>query len=279
MEHGALLFRGFNVTTPPAFEQFAQTLCAELYDENGEHPHVSVSGKVYTPVFYPPTLKLLWHNENSFNRRWPMRIWFCCAKPAAQGGETPVADSRKVFELLDPAIRERFLEKQIMYVRNYGDGLGLNWQDVFGTTNKAEVEASCRDSGMTCEWKDGDRLRTRCVRPAAGKHPKTGEMVWFNQAQHWHVSCLDPDTGQALKNLFGEADLPRSCYYGDGSPIEDSTMQAILDVYQKLEVSFPWEAGDVLMLDNMLTAHARNPFGGERKILVTMGEMTGYEEL
>jgi len=279
LEHGAILFRGFNVTTPPAFEQFAQTLCAELYDENGEHPHVSVSGKVYTPVFYPPTLKLLWHNENSFNRRWPMRIWFCCAQPAAQGGETPVADSRKVFELLDPALRERFLEKQIMYVRNYGDGLGLNWQDVFGTTSKAEVEAACQTSGMTCEWKDGDRLRTRCVRPAAGKHPKTGEMVWFNQAQHWHVSCLDPDTGQALKNLFQEADLPRSCYYGDGSPIEDATMQAILDVYQKLEVSFPWEAGDILMLDNMLTAHARNPFSGERKILVTMGEMTGYEEL
>jgi alpha-ketoglutarate-dependent taurine dioxygenase len=132
---------------------------------------------------------------------------------------------------------------------------------------------------MDFEWKDNNSLRTSCMRPAAIRHPATGEMSWFNQAQHWHVSCLDPATRQSMLALFSERDLPRNCYYGDGSPIEDAVMMEILDVYRSLEVSFPWAQGDILMLDNLLAAHARNQFAGERKLLVVMGDMLSYAEV
>jgi alpha-ketoglutarate-dependent taurine dioxygenase len=278
-KHGALLFRGFRVDPLAHFEQFAGRLCKELFVENGEHPRGVVSGKVYTPVFYPPDQHLLWHNENSFNHRWPTKIMFACVTPAAEGGETPIADSRLVFEQIDPAARERFLEKGVMYVRNYDGALGLDWRTVFQTDDRAEVEEACRRSGMEFEWKTNDRLRTRCVRPAAVRHPATGEMSWFNQAQHWHVSCLDPATRESLSALFREEDLPRHCYYGDGSPIEDSAMAGILDVYRRVEVSFPWQRGDIFVLDNLLAAHARNRFVGERKLLVAMGDMLTYDDV
>lgn len=283
LKHGAILFRGFNVSIAPAFERFGLTICRELFNENGEHPRKTVSGNVYTPVFYPADRKLLWHNENSFNHRWPMKILFGCRQPAQQGGETPIVDSRKVFELIDPKIRERFIEKKVMYLRNYGDGLGLNWETVFQTKNRSEVEAACRQAAIDFEWKAGDayglRLRTRSVRPAVVKHPQTGEMSWFNQAQHWHPACLDAETRKYLLSSFSEEDLPRNCYYGDGTPIEDSVMAEISEVYQQLEVSFPWQQGDVLVLDNVLTAHGRNPFVGERQLLVAMGELTSFEDI
>lgn len=279
LKHGAILFRGFGIDSPPVFEEFAQVICANLFSENGEHPRQSISGNVYTPVFYPPDQKLLWHNENSFNYSWPMKILFCCVAPPPRGGETPIVDSRKVFELVDPKIREKFINKGIMYVRNYGSGPGLDWRTVFQTSKKSEVEAHCRSSYMDFEWKKNDVLTTRSVRLAVAKHMKTGEMVWFNQAQHWHLSCLDAATRESLQSLYREEDLPRNCYYGDGSPIEDSVMQSILEVYQQLEVCFPWEKGDVLMLDNMLTAHARNPYVEPRKLLVTMGEMISTSEV
>lgn len=278
LAHGALLFRNFKLSLIPDFERFAMSLCPVLFNDNGEHPRQNVSGNVYTPVFYPSEKKILWHNENSFNHQWPLKIWFACVQPAAEGGETPIVDSRKVYELLDPVIRETFAAKQIMYVRNYGKGPGLEWQTVFNTTDKAEVERRCRTSRMDFEWTTNDGLRTSAVRPAVIAHPQTGEMSWFNQAQHWHLSCLDQATRKSLTSVFAERDLPRNCYYGDGSPIEDAVMNEILALYQQLEVSFSWRRNDIMLLDNVLTAHARNSFAGKRKLLVAMGEMLTFAE-
>lgn len=275
LKHGALLFRGFELGEVKRFERFALTLCSELFSENGEHPRQSLSTSVYTPVFYPAEQFLLWHNENSFNLRWPRKILFGCVEPAATGGETPVVDSRKVYDLIEPRLRERFESKGVMYVRNYGRGLGLDWTTVFRTTDRKEVETQCEREGFECEWK-GDGLRTRCVRPAVVRHPETGEAVWFTQAQHWHISCLDSATRSAIQSLFTEPDWPRHCYYGDGSAIAGAEMESILGVYAQLEQSFPWERGDVLVLDNLLMAHARKPFTGKRQLLVTMGEMGSF---
>ena len=279
IEHGAVLFRGFSGGSVAAFDTFTRSICSELFVENGEHPRENVKGNVYTPVYFPPERKLLWHNENTFNYRWPQKIWFCCVKPAESGGETPIVDSRKVYERMNPAIRSRFERNGITYVRNYGEGPGRSWQDVFRTTDRRVVEEQCRKNFIDFEWKDGDRLRTRSTRPAVVEHPTTGEPSWFNQAQHWHLACLDPTTRDSLQSIFAEEDLPRTCYYGDGSRIADEDMQAICDLYRELEVSFPWQAGDVLMVDNILTAHGRNPFSGERKLLVSMGELRSYADI
>jgi alpha-ketoglutarate-dependent taurine dioxygenase len=279
LKHGAVLFRGFGIDSVAAFERFALSICSELFKENAEHTPVNNNGNVQTPVFYSPAKKLLWHNENSFNHEWPLKIMFCCVQPAQQGGETPLVDSRKVFEQINPAIRQRFLDKQVMYMRNYSEGLGLTWQTVFRTHDRAEVEAYCRARGIDFEWKDGDQLRTRQIRPAAIAHPQTGEMSWFNQAQHWHVSCLDEEIRSSLTALYREEDLPRNCYYGDGSPIEDAAMAHILEVYQELEVSFPWQQGDVIVVDNVFAAHGRNAFVGPRKLLVSLAEMSSYAAL
>ena len=82
-----------------------------------------------------------------------------------------------------------------------------------------------------------------------------------------------------MQSLFAEEDLPRNCYYGDGSPIADSAMQHILGVYDDLEVSFRWQQGDILLIDNVLTAHCRNPFVGDRRILVALGEMKTFDDV
>jgi amino acid adenylation domain-containing protein len=276
--HGALLFRGFGIDTPETFERFAGAVADELFNENGEHPRDSVSGNVYTPVFYPPDRQLLWHNENSFNRSWPLKILFCCVHPAETGGETPLVDSRAVYRRIRPEVRDRFAERGVMYVRNYGEGIGLDWKTVFGTEDRSVVEEHCRRGRLGFEWKEGDRLRTTAVRPAVIDHPATAEPCWFTQAQHWHVSCLDPETRASITAVFEEHDYPRNCYYGDGAPIADEDMQHVLDVYRELEVAFPWHRGDVVLVDNVLTAHGRNPFSGQRKILVALGEMTWFDE-
>jgi hypothetical protein len=72
--------------------------------------------------------------------------------------------------------------------------------------------------------------------------------------------------------LFGEENLAYNTYYGDGTPIDDSIIAEIREAYRQETILFPWQHGDLLMLDNMLVAHGRSPFVGPRKILVAMGD-------
>ena len=277
--HGALLFRGFGIRRVVDFERVASSLCEDLYADYGDLPPEEGGEKVYRSTPYPPDKVILFHNESSHLDRWPSRQWFCCLKAALKGGETPIVDCRKVYRALSRETRERFAAKGLMYVRNFTDGLDVNWRDFFHTTDKAQVEEACRRAGMRFEWKSGDGLRTRKVCPAVIQHPRTGEMVFFNQVQLHHISCLDPATRESLLSMFGRDDLPRNVYYGDGSPIDDATMKEVGEALWSNAVAFPWQEGDILMVDNMLVAHARNPYEGDRRIAVAMGAMVGANDL
>jgi alpha-ketoglutarate-dependent taurine dioxygenase len=268
---GALLLRGFSPLAMEDFQEIVRRTSGELLTYTFRStPRREVSGRIYTSTEYPAHQWIPMHNEMSYTRSWPLRIGFFCAQPAANGGATPLADSRRVYQRLDSALRERFEALGVLYVRNYGGGLDVAWQEVFQTDDRAEVERYCRDSGIELEWRDGDRLRTRQVCQAAIRHPETGEAVWFNQAHLFHVSSLEPAVRHALLSQLDPADLPRNTYYGDGSPIEDATLDQIRDAFREEMVSFPWQRGDVLLLDNVLIAHGRAPFEGPRQVLVAM---------
>jgi alpha-ketoglutarate-dependent taurine dioxygenase len=276
---GAILFRGFDVESPLRFQALAQAICDRVLDDNSELPRSQISGKIYAVSYAPPGQAILWHNENTFCASWPLKLWFYCRQPAPEGGETPIVDNRQVLAALDPAIREAFERLGIMYCRNYGRGLDFTWQTAFQTEDRQEVERLCGAAGIDFEWRDGDALRTRAVRRGVARHPKTGEPVWFNQACLWHHSCAPAQLRSAIGTFFRLDELPRHCCFGDGSPIPDAVMAAVCTAYREAEVVFPWQRGDVLMIDNMLTAHARRPFSGPREILAALGEPVGEEGL
>jgi alpha-ketoglutarate-dependent taurine dioxygenase len=273
LEHGGILFRGFDVESLERFDEFTRTFSSEQLEYIDQHtPRTRLAGKIYTSTEYPAEHYVPFHSENSKNHAWPMKIWFHCVQPAVQGGETPIADNHQVFELLDPHIRAEFMRKNVMYVRNFGEGLGLPWQTVFQTSERSEVEAYCREVGVEFQWKDENRLRTRHVCQAVATHPRTGKTVWFNQAHLFHVSSLEPAARESLLSLFTEDELPSNAYYGDGTPIEDYVIQEIREAFNRAAVSFPWQERDILMLDNMAVAHGRAPYVGTRRIVVAMAE-------
>ncbi|MEH2065254.1 MAG: TauD/TfdA family dioxygenase [Nostoc sp.] len=274
LKHGGILFRNFHLLDLVEFEKFIQTVSGELSEYvDRSSPRSAIQGKIYTSTDYPADQSIFLHSENSYAASWPLKIFFHCVTPAQQGGETPIADTRRLLEQINPKISDRFIEKGVMYVRNFGDGFGLPWQTVFQTTNPVEVEEFCRSNNIEFEWKQGNRLRTRTHRQAVAIHPKTNETVWFNHATFFHVTTLDAKIRTALLAEFSEEDLPHNTYYGDGSPIELGVLNAIRTIYQQETVIFPWQTGDILMLDNMLTAHGRQPFIGTRKVAVGMSEV------
>ena len=272
-KYGAILFRDFNVGAAGEFEQAIAAISGESLEyRERSSPRSNVQGNIYTSTDYPAEQSIFPHNEHSYALTLPLKLYFCCLLPAERGGETPIADTRKIYARLDPSIRRRFAEKKWMYVRNFGDGFGLNWQTVFQTDDRAAVEDYCRRARIECEWKEGNRLRTRQVRPAEARHPYTGETVWFNHATFFHVSTLAAPIRDGLLAEFKPEDLPNNTYYGDGSEIEPEVLDELRAAYLEESVAFEWKRGDVVVIDNMLTSHARRPFAGARKIVFGMAE-------
>jgi hypothetical protein len=187
---------------------------------------------------------------------------------------------RRIYRAIPEEVRRPFEEKGYMYVRNFGDGFGLSWQEAFQTDDPAQVEAYCAANRIDAEWKDGGRLRTRQVRRAVAKHPRSGETAWFNHATFFHRTTLDPSVRAAFEAAFhAEDDFPNNTLYGDGTPIAPETMELLRGIYRDNTVRFPWQPGDVLMLDNLLTAHARDPFRGPRKVLTAMADPFRWDDV
>lgn len=279
-QHGGILFRGFNLQGPEDLEAFIRSVSGESLEyRERSSPRTAVKGNIYTSTDYPASQPIFLHNENSYQKEWPRKIFFFCKQPSAEGGATPIVDCRQVLARIAPEVRDRFAERKWMYVRNFGDGFGLSWQTVFQTADKAQIERHCREKGIEVEWKEGDRLRTRAVRSALVRHPKTGEPVWFNHATFFHVSTLEPDVRDALQAEFADGELPSNTYYGDGTPIEPEVMDHLRAAYRSATVSFPWQKSDLLMLDNMLVAHGRAPYAGAREILVGMADPVSQDQV
>jgi alpha-ketoglutarate-dependent taurine dioxygenase len=273
LHHGAILFRNFGIRSASEFEKFIMTVSEQPlpYLERSS-PRTRISGNIYSSTEYPAEHEIFLHCENSYQGTWPLKIFFYCELPAEHGGETPIGDTRRILERIDPEVRNKFAGKGVRYVRNFGSGLGLSWQEVFQTQDRQVVEQYCANKGIECTWGDANRLQIKQVREAIRVHPLTGESVWFNHAVFFHASTLGLIIEKALSDSFSEEELPNNTYYGDGSTIEPEVLDHLRVIYREETVSFHWRQGDILMLDNMLTAHGRSPYRGARRILAGMTE-------
>jgi alpha-ketoglutarate-dependent taurine dioxygenase len=271
LRSGAVLLRGFRVRSALDVRNFAESFGAPLLSyEFGSTPRRKIATHLYSSTEYPAHQSIPLHNEQSYTRSWPRRLWFYCQTPAAEGGETPLADSRKVLARIPAAVRSELVARGLLYVRHYGHELDLSWQQVFGTDDRDQVGEYCAEHGIEHEWLTPDLLRTAQRCQVTISHPQTGEEVWFNQAHLFHLSSL-PELAQAgLRQTVGEALAPRNVYFGDGAPIPDPLLDSVREAYRAETFSFSWRAGDVLMIDNLLVAHGRNPYAGDRKLVVAM---------
>lgn len=276
LTHGAILFRGFEVDGIDAFTRFVRAFSgtAQPFDyAGGASPRVALGEGSYSSTEYPPHLALALHNELSYSDRFPRHLFFTCLVEPWSGGETTLGDSRRILARVDPQLLATLRARGVRYVRNLSGcaGSGYSWQDAFETCDPDVAERACRAIGADYAWGDDGYLHVSQTRPATAVHPQTGEEVWFNQADGFHPSALDPETYAALIAECGSEDRLRlNVSYGDGSPIEWETLDHIRSVLAAETVAHAWLRGDVLVLDNLLAAHGRRPFSGPRRIALAM---------
>jgi alpha-ketoglutarate-dependent taurine dioxygenase len=271
--HGAVLLRGFETGGVDGFDAVVRAVSGSplTYAERSS-PRSTIKGQVYTSTDYPPAEEIFLHNENSYQATWPLTLFFYCITPPATQGATPLADTRRILKSIDPAIRDEFATRGWTVVRNFSAEFGVPWQQAFNTEDRNTVAAYCARNGVDVEWVGRNGLRTTARRQAIHTHPVTGEPVWFNHLTFFHVTTLAEEVCEGLREMFDERDLPTNTYYGDGERVPDEIMAHLRDCYRAASRRFDWERDDVLIVDNMLAAHAREPFTGARKIAVAMAE-------
>lgn len=300
-QHGALLFRGFPIVDAPAFERVARAIDDQLNNEYlGTSPRNGLTDYVFTASELPPFFPIPQHCEMSFVAQPPRRVFFCClVEPGAQMGETPLVDFRAVWRDLDPGVRDRFERGGIRIVRNYAGPQGgskfdlwqlKRWDEMFLTTDKAVVEAKCKEEGFEVQWTANDGLRLISTQPVFRDHPRTGERVWHNHTAVFHLSAAPGEYRRIaalrpnLKNhllaqfarlmVIAQRALRSSdaqamhCTYLTGAEIPDADMEAVRDTIWKHLVITPWKRGDVVAIDNHSVAHGRLPYSGPRQVAV-----------
>lgn len=299
-QYGALLLRGSASRSPQDFERIASSLTKGLKNDYlGTSPRNAVTQFVHNaselPAFYP----IPQHCEMSFVKRPPERLLFSChIAPNAPGGETPIADFRRMLDDLDPEVRAKFERLGVRIVRNYRSSSARAsgpfqlkpWDALFGTADREEIERICGENEFSVQWLEGDRLRLIHFQEATRAHPVDGRPVWFNHSQVFHPSqakgeyrriaerydrlrmrglALVASTLSAMERAFhGEDGIAMNCTYGDGSPITFAEMEAVRDAIWKNMRIVPWERGDILLIDNFRVAHGRMPYRGPRQIHV-----------
>ena len=272
-EHGSVLVRGLQLRDPAEVDAVFRRLATELMPEQEAFaPRQALSDGVYSSSPWPPKEPMCMHNELSYRLQVPSLMLFACLTAPAEGGATAVADSTAVLEALPPELVERFEREGWLLVRSYNDEIGASIAEAFGTEDRAEVEGYCRANAIDFEWQPGGGLRTRQRRSAVVRHPASGRRCWFNQIAFLNEWTLAPDVREYLLELYGPDGLPFTTRFGDGDPIGEDVVELLNAVYDAHTARDPWQAGDLMLVDNIRTAHSREPFEGTRAVLVSMAD-------
>ncbi|GAA3627104.1 TauD/TfdA family dioxygenase [Nonomuraea rosea] len=270
-----VVFRGFQVSEPELEDVMDLLLPNRLAYRHGTSPRTKVAaGNVYTSTEYPREQTIAMHNELSYSHKWPARLLFYCATTPGSGGATPVVDGTLWLESLDDEVRDAFAGG-VRYSQNLHDGLGLgrSWQQTFETDDREQVEAFLEEGHFAWKWtSDGGLRMVSPVRPAAVKHPVTGDEVWFNQADHFHPAALGDDLARELAQILPPEELPQSVTFADGGPIPEAYVTHVHDRGLELAVDVDWRQGDLMVIDNVAVGHGRRPYTGDRRVLVAMSD-------
>lgn len=276
LQRGAIKFTGVRIDSLETFKDIVDSVSSKFLNYiDGNSPRTKLTGNVYTSTEYDKTQRITMHNELSYSAKWPNKLFFSCLKPAETGGQTLVADSREILEKMNKDIVEEIEKRGIIYVRNLHDGTGIgpSWQSTFETDDKSLVEEYCKAYSIKFSWKNDGSVRL--IQPGRGiiEHRITKERVWFNQIDQFHPYQLGEELYNAMHAIYNSPDdFPSYVKFADGKEISEGLVSEILKTIEETTVAPTWEMNELLIIDNELASHGRNPFTGDRTVVVAMSE-------
>jgi alpha-ketoglutarate-dependent taurine dioxygenase len=273
--HGSVLVRGLGLCEVAEISAVFRQLATGLMTEKEAFaPRLTYADGVYSSSKWPPNQQMCMHHELSYALEVPGLMLFACLAAPTKGGATGVSNSPTVLNALPPELVQRFEREGWLLTRSYNDEIGASVVEAFGTEDRGAIEGYCRANAIEFEWLPDGGLRTRQRRSAVVRHPITGERCWFNQIAFLNEWTLEPEVREFLVDVYGPDGLPFNTRFGNGDAIGEDVVQLLNRVYEANTAREPWQAGDLMLVDNIRTAHSREPFAGQREVLVAMADAT-----
>lgn len=279
-QDGALLIRGFPIDEPSKFARVLEEVgFRRTRYIAGNNPRNAVMENVYLSTTYPPEWSISLHSEMSHLESYPRYISLYCKTPAQTGtGLTPLASNAEILSRMKsdaPTLLEKLRKHGVSYVQRMKKqgtafGFGRPWQEVFETDSEKAVEKFCEANGIPYRW-EGDELIVTHTRGPTVKHPVSGDEMWFNQGEQWHHSSLSPEVQKFLASKIGLDKVPHHACFGNGEEFTSEDLATIRKIYDSCSHRFQWNAGDVLIIDNIRLAHGRDTYLGPREVFFAMG--------
>src|SRR5216117_1933805 len=271
-EHGSLLVRGLGLRDAAETEAVFRRLASLMSEAEAFASRRSYAHGVYSSSKWPPNQPMCMHHELSYRLEFPGLMLFACLVAPTDRGATPVADSPTVLHALPKELVERFERMGWVPIRNYNNEIGASFAEAFGTDDRRAIESYCSANAIKFEWQPDGALRTWQRRSAVVHHPRSGQRCWFNQIAFLNEWTMDPEVREYLVDIYGEDGLPFNTRFGNGDAIGADVVQLINEVYEAHTARDRWQAGDLMLVDNVRTAHGRERFEGPREVLVAMAD-------
>ncbi|GAA5967726.1 hypothetical protein JCM3765_000011 [Sporobolomyces pararoseus] len=286
---GAILFRGTHAETPQDFSRVAHAFKIGTY-----HEEIILAKNVATASEGPSTHHVRMHNEFGWSSHYPAFLFFFCRSAAESGGETPINSGAEMFARLQkevPQFVEDLAKKGISYVYQYqqeanpGSNLGNSIARAYPAANllptddeetkRRKIEEQVKRHSDEWKWGEDGSLSVTHQLSSIRRHPYSKIPVYFGNLSSMYHKAKEQD---ALEYPFKGKDgaFHHVPTYGDGTEIPRKYLEKTLELIEELRVLIPWKKGDVLLLDNHLTQHAREPWVGERRVLASLWDGPGF---
>jgi alpha-ketoglutarate-dependent taurine dioxygenase len=278
-EHGSVLVRGLGLRDAGEIGAvFARLANGLVTEREAFAPRQTYADGVYSSATWPANQPMCMHHELSYTLEFPGLMMFACLQPPTDGGATAVADSPTVLDALPTELTDRFEREGWLLTRSYNDEIGSSIAEAFGTDDPDAVASYCHANAIEFEWQADGGLRTEQRRSAVVRHPVTGQRCWFNQIAFLNEWTIAPEIREYLIEMYGEDGLPFNTRFGNGEPITEDVVMLLNRVYDANTVREPWQAGDLMLVDNIRTAHSREAFDGPREVLVGMADAVRLDD-
>lgn len=273
-QSGAVLLRDFPVASAEDFDALVNALDLPNFPYQkslSNAVRINRTERVFSANEAPPEVQIFFHHEMAQTPLYPRWIFFSCEVAADEGGATPLCRSDILFQKLEaicPQFIDSCMQKGLRYTNvmpsdnDANSGMGRSWKSTLGVDSKEDAEARLRTLQYTWDWIKGDCLKATTPALPAVVTLKDGRRVFFNQLIAafcgWKDSRNDPS---------------KAICHGDGTPLDIEAVKVAIGLAEEIAFDLNWEVGDVVIVDNMVTMHARRSFHGTRKVIASLASM------